>query len=170
MAITRFAHRWLQDFVAEAHASGRLPRGTARNAVVLTGVQHAKLAALLKAQWGSHYACPLAVDIKPQHGYRSRVERDGFLPDDYVEWLVLGCSDVAEVASQEDGRPYLVVRNVRDRWAQTFDLVVPVTSDVFGSVHIPGVIPKGLPGRRSSKARTKKQPPRLSPRPLESEC
>ena len=148
MAITRFAHRWLQDYVREAQRTGVAPKGTAKEAVILTARQRAGLTALLKVQWGAHYVCPAVLDIKPQHGYQSRVERDGFPVDDYIEWLVAGCSDIAEVAAQPNGRPYLVVRDVRGRWATSFDLIVPITSDHFGYVHVFDVIPKGLPPRR----------------------
>lgn len=162
MAITPFAHQWLQRYVADAQASGCAHKATAKGAVVLTPVQHRDLQRALKALWGSQYDCPPTLDIKPQHGYRSRIDKDGFLPDDYVEWLVAGCSDVAELAVQANGRPFLLVPDIMGRWTKPFDLVVPVTSDAFGYVHVFDVIPKGLPGPKKVR-RNKKTAPEAIP-------
>ena len=151
MVMTPDAHRWLLHYVEQARASGLPHRATAKAAVALTVRQHAQLEARLKAYWGAHYACPAVLDLKPEHGYRSRVDKDGFTPDDYVEWLVAGCSDVADVATQPNGRPYLFVCDVHDGWDRPFDLIVPITSDHFGYVHVFDVIPKGLPARRHKK-------------------
>jgi hypothetical protein len=124
---------------------------TAKAAILLTARQHAGVSEHLAAYWGRPYVCPPVLDLKPLHGYRSRVEKDGFRPEEFVEWLVAGCSDVADVAVQPNGRPYLIVRDISDGWPTTFDLVVPITSDHFGYVHVFDVIPKGLPARRHKK-------------------
>jgi hypothetical protein len=148
VAITRDAHRWLQHYVEQVRSSGTAHRATAKEAVILTHRQRAEITLRLEHYWGRTYTCPAALDLKPQHGYRSRVEKDGFLPEEYIEWIVAGCSDVAEIEAQPNGRPYLLVRDVRDGWATPFDLIVPVTSDAFGYVHLFDVIPKGLAPRK----------------------
>lgn len=76
-----------------------------------------------------------------------------------MEWLVLGCSDVAEVDVDHLGRPHLVVRGVTEADSQAaYDVVVPIRSNADGFIHIDDVIPRGLAGK-------KKQPSRQSPRP-----
>lgn len=153
MAITHIGHTWLLNYIRDAAALGGAPKGTAKKAVVLTAAQQAGLTGLLRALWNEQYQCPAILDIKPQHGYRSRVFKDSYLPEDFVEWLVAGCSDVAEVGSQEEtGRPMLIVRGVQGRWAKPFDIIVPVRSDALGYVHIDDVIPKGLPPRQKKAA------------------
>jgi hypothetical protein len=167
VAITRDATHWLRMYVEQALRSGVAHRATAKEAVALTRQQHADLEASLRVFWARPYPCPRVLDLKPQHGYRSRVEKDGFHADEFVRWLVAGCSDVAEVATQSNGRPYLVLRSVQEAGKGDFDLIGPITSDQLGYVHVFDVIPKGLPARRSPN---KKQPPRRSPRPLPEEC
>lgn len=94
----------------------------------------------------------MLLDIKPQHGYRSRVLKDGFAGSQYVEWLVAGCSDVAEVSTDSVGRPNLIVRPVEDGRQVAYDILVPIRSNQDGRVHIDDVIPKGLPARQKKAA------------------
>jgi len=75
--MTPDAHRWLLHYVEQARAAGRPHRATAKAAVALTVRQHEQLDERLKVYWGTHYACPDVLDLKPEHGYRSRVEKDG---------------------------------------------------------------------------------------------
>jgi len=154
LAITPIAHQWLLNYVAEAAKLGAPPKGTSKKAVILTARQKDDLTPLLRLQWNNpKYTCPPEMDIKPQHGYISRVTKDGFLPEDYIEWLVAGCSDLAIVTTDpRSGRPNLTLASVKGRWTQTFDIVVPITSDALGYVHIYDVIPKGLPPRQKKTA------------------
>jgi hypothetical protein len=153
VAITHIGHTWLLNYIRDSAVAGQALKGTAKKAVALTEEQHTRLTGFLRMRWSDQYECPKVLDIKPQHGYQSRVVRDGFLAEDYVEWLVAGCSDVAEVRAEPDGsRPYLIVPDVKDRWAKTFNLVIPITSDAHGYVHVFDVIPKGLPPRNKKTA------------------
>ena len=150
-------------YVEHAALSGVPQNATAKQAVALTCLQQAQLTRHLTAYWGRPYECPRVLDLKPRHGYASRVLKDGFDPTDFVEWLVAGCSDVAEVAVQPNGRPFLIVPAMEGRWPCRFDLVVPITSDAFGYVHVFDVIPKGLPARRRVKRGHKKTAPSAIP-------
>ncbi|NUS60929.1 MAG: hypothetical protein HOQ01_08275 [Lysobacter sp.] len=163
MAITEDAQRWLMRYVEHAAVSGVAHNATAKQAVALTCLQQAHLTRHLTAYWGKPYECPRVLDLKPRHGYASRVLKDGFAPVDFVEWLVAGCSDVAEVRVQGNGRPYLIVPAMDGRWSCNFDLIVPITSDAFGYVHVFDVIPKGLPAQKQEKRRHKKTAPSAIP-------
>ncbi|MCC8364144.1 hypothetical protein LK996_13785 [Lysobacter sp. A6] len=163
MAITADAHRWLLRYVEHVAVSGVPQNATAKQAVALTRLQQAHLTRHLTAYWGKPYECPRVLDLKPRHGYASRVLKDGFDPTDFVEWLVAGCSDVAEVAVQENGRPFLILPAVDARWSCDFELIVPITSDAFGYVHVFDVIPKGLPARKCEQRGHKKTAPSAIP-------
>ncbi|MBO9748934.1 MULTISPECIES: hypothetical protein [Xanthomonas] len=145
MAFRPDAHKELIRYISSA--GGQPPRQTIRKAIILTSQQQSDLTTALRQLWGSQtYVCALQLDLKPQHGYNSRVLKDGFSGAKYVEWLVAGCSDTAVVGVEKNGRPHLLVPGVIDG-LNTFDIVVPIRSDALGYVHIDDVIPKGLPSR-----------------------
>lgn len=157
MAVTPEGHRALEAYVAQA-AIGGPANTTVWNAVILTDAQVAGLAEVLSAWWGRPYPCPRTLDIKPRHGYNSRVVKDDYPAEQYVLWLVAACSDVAEVATDPSGRPRLIVPAVSDEQGRNYSLIVPVHTDSHGHVHVDDVIPKGLPPRH------KKQSPRRIPK------
>ena len=151
MAFTPDAHKSLQSYVAQVLASGVAHQATIRNAILLTGVQHQTLTNRLREFWGNQsYQCPFILDVKPRHGYLSRVLKDGFTPEQFAEWLVAGCSDVAEVVVDRVGRPGLIVRSVTDERAISYDILVPVRSNISGYVHVDDVIPRGLQGKKTA--------------------
>lgn len=145
MAITASGQKALANYSRESKRRGQAFKFTISGAVVLTDAQRQGLSGVLSEFWGRTYDCPAVLDIKPQHGYRSRVEKDGYAVEDFVLWLVAGCSDVAEVSADPSGRPRLVVRNMADDKGRDYTLIVIVSSDAHGHVHINDVIPKGLP-------------------------
>lgn len=150
MAITPGGLRKLEEYIeACKQAGGAVPRNIAR-AVALTEEQRAALTAILTAYWRKSYACPALLDIKPQHGYQSRVGKDGYDPADYLLWLVTGCSDVAAATTDPTGRPRLEIKALNDDKGRTYDLVVIVSCDARGNVHINDVIPKGLPPQKKT--------------------
>lgn len=145
MAFDPKAHKALTRYVDRVLKTGVVHRDTIRDAVILTDIQRVAISVALEALWGRAYPCPLLLSVKPDHGYRSRVIGDGFTPEQYVEWLVLGCSDAAEVKVEDGtGRPYLLVADVVDHRNVRYDVIVPIRSDALGFVHIDGMIPKGL--------------------------
>ena len=152
MAITPSAVKALQAYVARADAAGEPHKETIFSAVVLTDDQRAEISVLLAGFWKKPMDCPALVDLKPHHGYRSRVLKDGFTGAEYAEWLVAGCSDVAEVSTDAIGRPNLIVRAVDDGRRVVYDILVPVRSNQDGHVHIDDVIPKGLPARQKKSS------------------
>ncbi len=153
MAITPEGHRALEAYIANAQRFGRPDRINIGQAVTLTDSQVEALTRILTEYWGRPYECPKVLDIKPHHGYLSRVNKDNYPPDQYVLWLVAGCSDVATVEVEEaNGRPRLVISNVCDHHSKSYSLIVPVRSDTHGHVHIDDVIPKGLPPRQKKTA------------------
>lgn len=149
VALTSDGHKALLQYVAQAFQSGNPHKATIREAVLLTQAQRTEIAQVLRAFWRSpEYRCPLSLDLKPRHGYESRVIKDRFPASVYAEWIRLGCSDTAAVAMDGRGRPYLRVANVRlEGVARAFELQVPIRSTADGNVHIDGVIPKGLSGQ-----------------------
>ena len=156
MAFRPDAHRQLLRYAHDAAAKADPHKLTITGAVVLTDGQHAAILKILRDFWSQgEYTFPKSLDVKPRHGFRSRVRKDGFSPDQYVEWLVAGCSDIADVRTDERGRPSLIVSHVQDENRIVYDLLVPIRSAQRGYVHIDDVIPKGLPPK-------KKQPPRQS--------
>lgn len=151
MAVTAYAHKSLVRYCEKSKAKGP-DNETIVGAVVLTLRQQAALSSALSMYWGRQYNCPKELDFKPRHGYESRCQRDGFSCERYVEWIVIGCSDTAEVDTDHQGRPRLIVRGVNyEESGAVFDVVVPVNSDTHGRVHLAGVVPKGLPPRNEQK-------------------
>jgi hypothetical protein len=144
VALDPHAYKALQNYVARVSATRAVHRETVRDAIVLTLEQQAAISAKLSILWGRPYRCPLLLPIKPEHGYRSRVLKDAFTGDQYLEWLVAGCSDTAVVEDDEKGRPRLVLHDVLDHRNVRYDIVVPIRSDSAGFVHVDDVIPKGI--------------------------
>lgn len=139
--------------MVRASKQGALPEQLRiREAIVLTNNQIVRVSEILTALWRREYLCPAILDLRPTHGFESRILKDGYSLARYVEWLVLGCSDAAEVAAEQSGRPHLLVRDVCDEGSQKYDIVVPLRSDYRGVVHVDGVIPRGLSPRRKKTA------------------
>jgi hypothetical protein len=157
LALTYSSLKALQHYIGKCKISG-VHKITISNAVILTSEQCRNITFLLAKYWtNDDYICPTVLDIKPHHGYCSRVEKDGFTPEQYLEWLVAGCSDVATVSSDTIGRPFLLLNVAGDDVLKMpFQIQVPIRSDMKGYVHIDGVIPHGI-------APKKKQPPRRVP-------
>lgn len=151
MALTPYAHKALQQYCDRAGAQGPENR-TILEAVKLTVTQRQALNEALTKRWGRTYLSPMILDIKPRHGYESRVLKDGFSAEKYVEWLVLGCSDVAVVDVGTDDRIRLAVKGITDETRVSYDIHVLISSDAHGKVHIFDVIPRGLPPRQKKTA------------------
>lgn len=143
MALIPAAHKALSQYVEKAAVGGAI-NGVIVGAVVLTPAQQKAVSDILTAFWNRQYLCPKILDIVPRHGYQSRVVKDGFSGEQFVEWLVAGCSDAAGVSADFRGRPRLHVRNVRDDFGVDYDILVLIGSDTHGRVNIFDVIPKGL--------------------------
>jgi len=159
VALTPSAHAALLWYVEQAQRTGPF-KHSIQKAIVLTEVQRQEASAILTAFWGRQFECPLLLDLRPMHGYESRILKDGFWPERYVEWLVIGCADVAEIGADYRGRPNLRVRGVEEPTTSAiFDVLVPLRSTSEGVVLVDDVIPQGL------DAPKKKQPSRRSPRP-----
>lgn len=152
LAIIVAAHKALNAYLEQSQKEGKPLNVTVFGAVCLTLEQQTAVSAALTAYWCRDYRCPKILDIKPRHGYESRVLKDGFSGEQYVEWLVAGCSDVAVVSCDGQGRPRLVVRCVQDQHPAVYDIVVPINSDAHGKVHISGMIPSGLEPRQKKTA------------------
>jgi hypothetical protein len=143
MGLTAQGSRALRNYLDEAFRQGAGKRKIYA-AVELTSAQATDVERALRLYWNcSAYRCPARLSLKPLHGFESRVLKDGFPIVQYLAWLELGCSDVAVVARDFAGRPFLFTRGVVDN-EKIYDLVVPIRSDVRGNVWIDDVIPKGL--------------------------
>jgi hypothetical protein len=124
LALSPFAHKALTLYIEQV-AISRVPhKSTIAQAVALTHGQRLEISALLSSFWGREIRCPAILDMKPQHGYQSRVLKDGFQPDQFLEWIVIGCSDTAEVSTDFRGRPNLVVHAVQDKYAVVYDVLI----------------------------------------------
>lgn len=145
LAITPGAHRKLEAYASKCLRVGKALPKTIDLAVVLTDEQQAALTHILSEFWGRPYPCPNPIDVLPQHGYQSRVLKDGFSPEDYVLWLVAGCSDLAAAAVGVGGRPRLELPVTCDEKGRSYTLHTIISCDAHGRVHINDVIPKGLP-------------------------
>jgi len=147
MAITTVGRRVLREYIARVHSTGKVEKLTIANAVALTPKQQDELQNLLMSMWNRpDYICPPKLALKPKHGYESRVLGDKFSGEQYAEWLEQGCSDAAVVGADAYGkRIHLAFGPMGDYPNITYNLIVPVHSDAFGSVHIDDVVPKGLP-------------------------
>lgn len=148
MAITADAHKALERYVQDCKRAKKALRWSIDKAVVLTQPQRDGLTAILTEFWARDYACPAVLDLKPQHGYQSRAIKDGYSGEDLVLWFVAGCSDVAQPQTDPSGRPRLVVSGLNDDKGRSYDLIVIISCDAHGYVHINDVIPKGLPPRK----------------------
>jgi hypothetical protein len=147
MAITTVGRRVLYEYVARVQVSGKLEKLTIAGAVKLTPQQQVEIQNCLVSMWKRpDYVCPPTLPLKPDHGFNSRVFKDGFSGQQYSEWLIAGCSDAAVVRADPDGmRIHLSFGPIGDYPNITYTLVVPIHSDSHGRVHIDDVIPRGLP-------------------------
>jgi hypothetical protein len=146
MALTKDGKKALGTYFAKIQPWGEVPKMTITAAIKLTDKQRDGIEEHLIALWNQpSYTCPAILDLKPRHGYISRVIKDQFPVTQYEEWLDKGCSDLAIVATDNCGRPRLVVATMRDYPKYTYSIVIPIRSDAHGSVHIDDVIPEGLP-------------------------
>ena len=147
MPITTVGWRVLREYIARVDSTGKPEKLTIANAVALTTKQQDNLQNLLMSMWNRpDYICPPNLALKPKHGYESRVVRDKFSGEQYAQWLKQGCSDTAVVGADAYGkRIHLAFGPMGDYPNITYNLIVPVHSDAFGSVHIDDVVPKGLP-------------------------
>jgi hypothetical protein len=151
MSITKQAITALGKYLDRAD-KGHIGKDTIYQAVVLTASQQNQITAYLRKLWNnSTYNCPPVLDIKPKHGYESRVLKDGFASPIYLEWLILGCSDAAIVDTDDRERPRLKSGLMLDFVGENYHLLVPVRSDVRGVVYVDDVIPKGLPSGSTKK-------------------
>ncbi len=146
MGLTTKAKKALDAYIQQAKKTKSPQKLTIYDAVTLTEVQRLSIAECLKAYWNrTNYECPATLNLNPKHGYESRVFKDRFLPEQFGEWMERGCVDTAEVATDPNGRPHLIVRNNRDFPRYTYNIVITIRSDSHGSVQIDDVIPRGLP-------------------------
>jgi len=147
LSFTRQGLQALSDWISDAAKHGP-SKQQIYAAVRLSAAQRASAEQLLRAYWRREdYGCPATLDIKPLHGYLSRVVKDGFSPWRFEQWLIRGCEDDAIAAADDRRRPRLVVPNRADFAPRRYDLIVPLRSDSNGTVFIDDVIPIGLPGR-----------------------
>ena len=152
LALLTSAHKALCKYVQRASKSGP-DNSSIVGAVNLTLKQRDALSAALTKYWKRPYLCPKTLDIKPRHGFESRVLKDGFSAETYVDWLALGCSDSAVVDTNEQlGRARLATYGVSDTLGERYDILVLISSDAHGRVHIFDVIPRGLEPRRKKTA------------------
>jgi hypothetical protein len=147
MAITIPAQRVLGEYVARAQSTGVAEKLVINNAVNLTPQQQLDIQKFLTAVWDRPYICPPVLPIMPKHGYESRVLKDGFSGQEYVDWLVAGCSDAAVVDLYAGSRIFLRFGPMLDYPNVTYHLEVPIHADASGKVHIMSVVPKGLTGK-----------------------
>ena len=151
MSITKQAITALGKYLDRAD-TGSVGKDTIYQAVVLTSAQQNQITAYLRELWhNEQYICPAVLDIKPKHGYESRVLKDGFSSNTYKEWLILGCSDAAIVDVDERDRPRLKSGLMLDFVGIDYRLLVPIRSDIRGVVYVDDVIPKGLPSGATKK-------------------
>jgi hypothetical protein len=144
MALTPQAFVALKKYIARAD-SGMVGKNTIYKAVVLTANQRSEITQHLQTLWNnSDYQCPEVIDLKPRHGYESRVVKDRFQSAQYAQWLQDGCSDIATVGVDDRERPRLETALFLDFVGCGYHIHVPIRSDANGVVYIDGVIPKGL--------------------------
>lgn len=146
MALTKGGSKALSQYFERTQASDKVEKFTIKAAVELTPKQQTDIQAILGVLWAlASCACPLVLDLKPHHGYASRVIKDCFSAAQYGRWLELGCSDSATVGQDANGRPRLVYAAMIDYPGYRYNIMVPIRSDARGAVHIDDVIPAGLP-------------------------
>ena len=146
MGLTKDGRKALNAYFARIQPVGRIESVTIKGAITLTPAQRIEIEAHLIALWNRPaYTCPFILDLKPRHGYESRVIKQGFSAIQYGEWLEKGCSEEAIVSTDKNGRPRLVIARMQDFPRYIYNIVVPIRSDAHGSVHIDDVIPEGLP-------------------------
>lgn len=125
---------------------GEAKKEVLRSAVQLTPSQQSGVQTILRRLWRDpDYSCPIVLDVRPKHGWDSRVVKDRFAPEQYGDWLELACSNSALVGEDDKGRPRLYLGPYTDFPKYSYTLIVPITSDALGNVYIGDVYPSGLP-------------------------
>ncbi len=144
MPLTLQAQHALRNYASRADA-GTVQKLTIYKALKLTQKQRVEIEQHLIQLWSNpSYTCPQVLDLKPMHGYQSRVLKDRFQSADYVSWLIEGCSELAYVHIDERERPRLQSGLRLDFEGIGYSLHVPIRSDAKGAVYVDDVIPKGL--------------------------
>lgn len=136
-------------------AEGETKPRTIRDAIELTPAQRAGVAQGLQAQWGKPVEVPASLDLKPLHGFTSRVIQDDYSVDDLLRWYVSGADDAAiprfganAIGRQQTG---LVNRYSDPARGKEYEVTLPVHSDAFGRVWTDSVIPDIPPNRPKKK-------------------
>lgn len=120
---------------------------TIRNAIDLTPQQQADLRSVLTERWGKPYDVPASLPLKPLHGFESRVEKQGFTPEELRNWYVSAAADEARVSTaHRSGQPALTNRYFDATRGTEYDVNLPIVSDALGNIYGNGVIPKGVFG------------------------
>ncbi len=124
---------------------------TLHKAIELTPSQQNGLEGAFSQQWGKQYPVPGAIDLKPKHGYESRVLKDGFSSSDYVKWLENGAADEATVTVDRLGRPALTNQFVDPTRGTSYSVRIPIRSDSSGAVYADDVIPAIKPQTKTPR-------------------
>ncbi len=135
-------HR-LQEILGQYDRKGPTSR-TIREAIDLTPQQRTQIESHLSEQFGRHMPVPSSIDLKPRHGYESRVLKDGFSSDDLLRWFVAGADDSAKVVTGARGRIGLLGRDPGTATSRPADVRLTVRGDAFGNVYADDVIPEGV--------------------------
>ena len=152
-AITPAARLSLEQLIERFNGGSRRSE-TIRDAINLTPEQRSELSAVLAQRWGRPFDVPASIPLKPLHGFESRVEKQGFSPQELRDWYVSAAADDARVTTaHRSGQPALTNRYFDEARGRSYDVNLPIVSDALGNVYGDGVIPKGIFGPNSPKKR-----------------
>ena len=114
----------------------------------LTFQQRNELKKHLDYLWngGWSHQVPELIPGKLRHGYESRVQKDGFTIDQFIEWIRIAGSDTAQATIKLTLPKMVGLRaNYTNKiTGKNYPVTLTIKTDVFGSIHVDSVIPEGV--------------------------
>lgn len=142
-ALNPSARQKLGELLDEFERTGPSSKGI-RDAITLTPEQRTGLEAILTEQFGRPMRVPETISLKPGHGYKSRVDKDGFSVEDLMRWFAAGADDAAVPVVHRDRFAALRGRDPGTTTKRGVDVRLTVRGDALGNVHADDVIPENV--------------------------
>jgi|GEM_PF-2147675 len=109
----------------------------------MTPAQRQEVESALRSYWDNpQLSVPQSLSGKMKHAYDSRVGKDGFPSENLLPWLEKAGDDMSRVAVDKNGRPMLVNDFADAKTGKTYEVQMPIRSDITGNVYVDSLIPK----------------------------
>jgi hypothetical protein len=115
--------------------------------LILTGKQQSDLKRHLDQNWDPKYRheVPRFIPAKLKHGYDSRVVRNKFSTDQFIDWIKAAGSDKAIIGSTEKPKKVgLKSDYTNPKTGKTYPVILTIDASSAGNFLVTSVIPVGV--------------------------